>query len=1243
MNKKISWLIIFIFLFTTLFSDLKQSISASEIPPVESSFEAESPSNDITGDIGISGNDLASGKTIANNINYQTSLTFRNINIETAGTYMVNLYYISGQQRNFTISTNGEEPTIVTCPAVHDNDWSSVGQITTSISLKAGKNDIRFSCDSTTQWGPNLDKIVIKASATQDPPVYPTFTGTLYEAESAENTFDGATVVNSLNVHDGKYVKVDNNPGLTFNKVYAQEDGYYTLTTLYAAGDNNRLIYLTVNGVDVVKIKTPSTGYWDKIGKAQAVIFLNKGDNTLAFRNGDAGYPDIWAPYLDAITITSGAVGPPPVIILGDSYEAENAKLGSGATIQDNSYSSGSKQVGNLGGANNGSVTFKDVNVARGGNYTLSLFYVTALSDTSFQVKINDKSPMLVSCIKTDMNGKRGTKIDVNVNLASGKNIIKIDNVKITSPQLDRIVVNSGNTAYEAEARINTLLETADKVDSTLASGGATIGNLGGNGSANGSATLNGINVDKTGKYLLRIYYVSGADRAFDVSINGLPAIRVNCSAVNENDWSTVGFVDVEVTLTLGLNIINFDNRTGYAPQLDKIELCKLSEISTPEVKSNIIVIKGGKVKIAYNLKTGTADYYSDGVKKISGFYAAVKQSTGENMSLTSGLITSKIYTKHTAETIGNETIITSTKVSYPTMRQHFTLIGGNYFLTQVELVGTTLSSNWMAPMMTDTTGSVDIGKYSDERALFVPYDNDAWTRYNAKSVNALNTSYEVSAFYDNTSRNGLVIGSVTHDTWKTGIYSSGSLNKLDKLYVYGGASTGSNKLVGGTHDVSTHGSITGNVIYSPKIFVGFYSDWTKGMDEFADANVAVVSKMNWAGKAPFGWNSWGKLQSNITYDKAIAVSNYIHDSLQNNNFNDDNVVYVNLDSYWDNMTDAQLKQFVDNCKANGQKAGIYWTPFVDWGNAATTLAAPGSAYTYNDIWLRNSNGDPIYNNGSKVVDPTHPGTRDRIDEFVKRFTDEGFEFIKIDFLTHGALEGVHYDKTIQTGTQAYNQGMAYFVQKLDGKMFISEAISPLFPYQYGHARRIACDAFGSINDSEYTLNATTYSWWTNGKLYQFNDPDEVVFEGYTANENITRVNSAVISGTVYLNGDDLSKAPGQILAKQYLTNLQVNNVAKKGKAFKAVEFNTGSSASDEFVMKDGNDYYVAVFNYGSENITKTINFARAGIDTSKTYTATNLWENTKATETLSMSVTLSDKQSKLFKLTVAPTALKAK
>jgi alpha-galactosidase len=70
---------------------------------------------------------------------------------------------------------------------------------------------------------------------------------------------------------------------------------------------------------------------------------------------------------------------------------------------------------------------------------------------------------------------------------------------------------------------------------------------------------------------------------------------------------------------------------------------------------------------------------------------------------------------------------------------------------------------------------------------------------------------YEVGAFYDNTSRNGLVVGSVTHDTWKTGIYFYGANNNLNQLNVYGGTRS--------SWDVMPHGSVSGNIISSPTVY----------------------------------------------------------------------------------------------------------------------------------------------------------------------------------------------------------------------------------------------------------------------------------------------------------------------------------------------------------------------------------------------------------------------------------------
>jgi alpha-galactosidase len=141
------------------------------------------------------------------------------------------------------------------------------------------------------------------------------------------------------------------------------------------------------------------------------------------------------------------------------------------------------------------------------------------------------------------------------------------------------------------------------------------------------------------------------------------------------------------------------------------------------------------------------------------------------------------------------------------------------------------------------------------------------------------------------------------------------------------------------------------------------------------------------------------------------------------------------------------------------------------------------------------------------------------------------------------------------------------------------------------------------------------------------------VFEGFTAADNMTRLLSGVISGTVFLNGDDLTRPAAQALARAYLTNPRLNAVARLGKSFRPLEGNTGPKPVDVFVMQDGAATYLAVFNFGSGQVTRTVDLARAGLQANKTYAVTDLWSNATSTATGTLSVPLDPTFSKLFKL----------
>jgi len=645
--------------------------------------------------------------------------------------------------------------------------------------------------------------------------------------------------------------------------------------------------------------------------------------------------------------------------------------------------------------------------------------------------------------------------------------------------------------------------------------------------------------------------------------------------------------------------------------------------------------------KIDYNTNTKTANFIYKGNTILIDVFAQVKDgsvllksSDYTNVSITSAPISDNFGS-------GTQYVIRLTATDKPAMQQVFYLYPGlSYFLTEVELVTVQpLSSNYMAPVVTSATNTFFPTANVNNRMLFVPYDNDAWVQYKSMPLNQSTTSYETTAIFDGNSRKGLIIGSIEHDVWKTGIKLTGSGNRsITNIECYGGITNSA------TRDILPHGSIRGTTVKSPKIFVGFYDDWRKGMDEYGIANVDVSGKLKWDRPTPFGWNSWGGFTTKINFTGAVQTSNFIFSNLQNNNFhNDDNTVYLDLDSYWDNMTDQQLKWFVDSCRENGQLAGIYWTPFVDWASNPDRYVeglVTTPYYQYKDAYLY-ANGQPQKLDGAYAVDPTHPAMQQRIDYYLNRFHKAGFKYIKLDFLTHGALEAdSHFDSSVTTGVQAYNAGMKYVSDKLlslDSDIFITQSICPLFPAQYSHAKRIACDANGSISDTEYTMNGLSYGWWLDN-VYTYNDPDNVVLYPYTEGENRARVTSVVITGT-YISGDNFSTSgllPGNPIARtkaqKFLTNPDINDIARMGKSFYPVrgyQPSASKGAENLFMYNAGKYLYLVVFNFTTNTINASVGMDELGLGVNKTYSTRELWSGTTGTVAgaLSTSVPMMDVQ----------------
>lgn len=552
-----------------------------------------------------------------------------------------------------------------------------------------------------------------------------------------------------------------------------------------------------------------------------------------------------------------------------------------------------------------------------------------------------------------------------------------------------------------------------------------------------------------------------------------------------------------------------------------------------------------------------------------------------------------------------------------------------SYFFTESELVSAEeMEVNYMAPFRADI--ATDFNR-PDTRMLFVPFDNDKWVQFDVLPVRNM-LSYEATALFNTKNGSGLVFGSVEHDNWKTGLKTNHTSDALLELTCFGGVTSTL------TRDTIPHGVLKGRRIKSPKIMIGFFSDWREGMDEYARANSRIAPSPAWSNGTPFGWNSWGSIQTKINLKNAKEVSDFFKKNLQEQHFSNDNTVYIGLDSYWDNFSDAQLKEFVGYCKQNGQKAGIYWAPFVDWARNPTRLVE-GTKIPYKEVYLY-ANGKPQELDGAWAIDPTHPAVKKRMDYYTGRFRAAGFEYIKIDFVTHGALEAdSHFDPAVTTGIQAYNEGMRYMKEALGDSFYITLAISPLFPSQYVHSRRIACDAFASIADTEYTLNGLSYGWWLDN-AYCYNDPDHLVLIGKdeTEGENRARITSGVITG-IYMSGDDFSvdgKALIKSRAEKFLTVPAVNDVARIGRSFRPVYgYKPSAEKRSEqfFMLRHENSVYVAVFNFSDKTESFQIPLDVLGIPAKGSYRAMELWSGEQKIQRKALNCVVNGKDAQLWKI----------
>ena len=589
-------------------------------------------------------------------------------------------------------------------------------------------------------------------------------------------------------------------------------------------------------------------------------------------------------------------------------------------------------------------------------------------------------------------------------------------------------------------------------------------------------------------------------------------------------------------------------------------------------------------------------------------------------------IVSSNDYTRHTfsARRIddafgrGRQWTVRHSSDSLPSITQTFRIYD-RFLLTDMDVSAPngTVRTNYMAPVVAQTDTLLNA---STRRKLFVPFDNDAWIRYRSTThADSTLRSYEVTSVYDAAHGDGIVMGAISHDKWKNAVELKDAARSARLL------SGVADKL---TRDTHAHGMLHGDTVRSATFMIGRFGDWREGMETYADNNAIVSPRRPWDKAMPVGWNSWGALAFDVNHTNSTEVVRFFADELQPHSFhNADGLLYTGLDSGWDSFSHPDLKDFADRCKANNQVPCIYWTPFTDWGKNPER-DVPGTTYKYKDIYLY-ADGKPQELDGAYAIDPTHPATRKMMEDTAALFRRMGYKYVKMDFMTHGRMEADGwYDKSVSTGTEAYNRGMQ-LIDSLFSDMYINLSISPIFPAQYAQSRRIACDAWNKIKDTEYTMNALSWGWWID-RVYQFNDADHVVLRDATEGENRARITSSVITG-LFITGDDFSaKGPEDVKdrARRLLTNAEVNALAT-GRSFRPLRGDDNDSEHCFVRTEHDGTVVLAIFNYTDSTRQLRLPLHEIGKDT-PVYVR-ELWSHRAYTP--SDIITLPAKDAMLFKI----------
>ena len=385
--------------------------------------------------------------------------------------------------------------------------------------------------------------------------------------------------------------------------------------------------------------------------------------------------------------------------------------------------------------------------------------------------------------------------------------------------------------------------------------------------------------------------------------------------------------------------------------------------------------------------------------------------------------------------------------------------------------------------------------------------------------------------------------------------------------------------------------------IVSERLCIAFPADANAGLAAYGDAISREMRAISWP-QPVSGWCSWYQYFQGVTEDAVLENLEYLTHHRRDLPFE-----YVQVDDGYqagigDWLTPNDkfphgMGWLAERIHEAGFKAGLWLAPFLMGEKSQLWQEHPDWAVQYEA-------GKPYicmlnWEQRCYGMDLTHPGAQEWLASVFRTiFEDWGYDYVKIDFVYGGALDGIRHDANV-TRAQAYRRGLE-IIREIAGERFIlgcgnpvgpsiglvnGARVSPdVAPFWQPLETPVDADRGRSDLSTVATANALRNDlnrFWMHNRLW-LNDPDcLMVRETETAlDEEEVRALTTVIAmtGGMVLDSDRL---PGLSEERREIISMLLPVYGRCGVPLDGFE----SGMPQRFELDCGTHRMLALFNWG--------------------------------------------------------------